>query len=132
MHRMAPCMARDTAPTRRRAERAAPQRYVSHAVQQAVTLTARGRQYYTQPEITVEVPAFQLGTGRLGAFRLETYRVYTEAEFPEIGELFRDDDDGSNNEQNPGLASAKAGLLSRRLDLRLTASPRMPSAARAR
>ena len=32
-------------------------------------LTARGKEYYTDPEITVEVPAFQNGLGRLGAFR---------------------------------------------------------------
>ena len=29
-------------------------------------LTARGKQVYTQPEITVEVPVIQVGTGKLG------------------------------------------------------------------
>ena len=74
-------------------------------------LTVRGRQFYTQPEITVEVPTWQLGTGRLGQFRLQTTRVYTESEFPEIGQLFRAADDGTHTEANPGLVAVKDGLL---------------------
>ena len=74
-------------------------------------LTGRGKQFYTQPEITVEVPAFQLGLGGLGHFRLATSRVYTEAEFPEIGVLFRDEDNGTNLDSNPGLIAVKNGLL---------------------
>ena len=53
-------------------------------------LTARGAQMYTQPEITVEVPAIQMGTNKLNErYRIETYKVFTENEFPEIGEVFR-------------------------------------------
>ena len=45
---------------------------------------------YTQPEITVEVPAIQMGTNKLNErYRIETYKVFTENEFPEIGEVFR-------------------------------------------
>ena len=53
-------------------------------------LTARGAQMYQQPEITVEVPAIQMGTNKLNErYRIETYKVFTENEFPEIGEVFR-------------------------------------------
>ena len=53
-------------------------------------LTARGREMYTQDEITVEVPAIQMGTNKLNErYRIETYKVFTENEFPEIGETFR-------------------------------------------
>ena len=53
-------------------------------------LTGRGQQVYTRPEITVEVPAIQEGTNAKGdTYELETTKVYTENEFPEIGELFR-------------------------------------------
>ena len=53
-------------------------------------LTARGREMYTQPEITVEVPAIQMGTNKLNErYRIQTYKVFTENEFPEIGEVFR-------------------------------------------
>ena len=51
-------------------------------------LTGRGQQVYQTPEITVEVPAIQEGTTTKGdTFELETTKVYTENEFPEIGEL---------------------------------------------
>ncbi len=59
-------------------------------------LTARGRQMYTQPEITVEVPATQVGVGRLGEFELETARVFTANEHPDIGAWFRPCDNGRN------------------------------------
>ena len=53
-------------------------------------LTARGRQMYTEPEITVEVPAIQMGTNKLNErYRIETHKVFTENEYPEIGETFR-------------------------------------------
>ena len=45
---------------------------------------------YTQDEITVEVPAIQMGTNKLNErYRIETYKVFTENEFPEIGDIFR-------------------------------------------
>ena len=66
-------------------------------------LTERGKQVYTQAEITVEVPAIQVGAGKLGKFELETTRVYTEAEYPEIGDMFRRHDDGTNTAANMGL-----------------------------
>ena len=74
-------------------------------------MTARGKQLYTQPEITVEVPATQIGTGRLGRFELETHWTYTESEYPEIGEIFRRHDDGSNVASNIGLIAVKSALL---------------------
>ena len=53
-------------------------------------LTERGKQVYQTAELTVEVPATQEGVNAKGdQFELETYKVYTEAEFPEMGELFR-------------------------------------------
>ena len=53
-------------------------------------LTARGKQVYQAPEITVEVPAIQEGVNAKGdQYQLETVKIYTEAEFPEMGELFR-------------------------------------------
>ena len=53
-------------------------------------LTARGEQVYQRPEITVEVPAIQEGTNKAGyTYELETTKVYTENEFPEMGEMFR-------------------------------------------
>ena len=51
-------------------------------------LTARGKELYTQPEITVEVPATQIGTGRLGRFELETY--WTIRFSPETVQLTED------------------------------------------
>ena len=74
-------------------------------------LTARGKELYTQPEITVEVPATQIGTGRLGKFELETYWTYTESEYPEIGEIFRRHDDRSNTPANMGLIAVKSSML---------------------
>ena len=71
-------------------------------------LTARGKQFYTAPQLTVEVPAFQIGTGRLGEFSVETTRVYTEAEYPEMGDVFRQHDDGTNTATNPGFIEVKA------------------------
>ena len=45
---------------------------------------------YTEPEITVEVPAIQMGTNKLNErYRIETHKVFTENEYPEIGETFR-------------------------------------------
>ena len=45
---------------------------------------------YTQPEITVEVPAIQMGTNKLSErYRIPTYKVFTENEYPEIGEVYR-------------------------------------------
>ena len=53
-------------------------------------LTARGREMYQEPEITVEVPAIQMGTNKLNErSRIGTHKVFTENEFPEIGEIFR-------------------------------------------
>ena len=53
-------------------------------------LTARGKQVYQAPELTVEVPAIQEGTNASGEqYTLDTVKVYTEVEFPEMGELFR-------------------------------------------
>ena len=53
-------------------------------------LTHRGKQVYQTPELTVEVPATQEGVNASGEqFQLETVKVYTEVEFPEMGELFR-------------------------------------------
>ena len=46
-------------------------------------LTARGREMYTEAEITVEVPAIQIGTNKLNErYRIQTYKVFTENEFP--------------------------------------------------
>ena len=54
------------------------------------SLTERGKQVYTNPEITVEVPAIQMGTNKLNErYRIPTYKVFTENEYPEIGEVFR-------------------------------------------
>ena len=54
------------------------------------SLTERGKQMYTNPEITVEVPALQVGTNKLNEqYRIPTYKVFTENEYPEIGEVFR-------------------------------------------
>ena len=54
------------------------------------SLTERGKQMYTTPEITVEVPALQVGTNKLNEqYRIPTYKVFTENEYPEIGEVFR-------------------------------------------
>ena len=74
-------------------------------------LTARGKELYTQPEITVQVPATQVGTGKLGRFELETFWTYTEAEYPEIGEVFRRHDDGTNTAANLGLIAVKSYML---------------------
>ena len=73
-------------------------------------LTARGRELYTQPEITFEVPAWQRGGGNLGEFEPETTRVYTEAESPEIGAWFRAYDNGRNDLEPPGLLNVKRQL----------------------
>ena len=41
------------------------------------SLTKRGEEMYTQPEITVEVPAIQMGTNNLKErYRIETFKVY--------------------------------------------------------
>ena len=54
------------------------------------SLTERGKEMYTQPEITVEVPAIQMGTNKLSEqYRIPTYKVFTENEYPEIGEVYR-------------------------------------------
>ena len=54
------------------------------------SLTERGKQMYTTPEITVEVPAIQMGTNKLNErYRIPTYKVFTENEYTEIGEVFR-------------------------------------------
>ena len=54
------------------------------------SLTERGKQMYTNPEITVEVPAIQMGTNKLNErYRIPTYKVFTENEYPEIGEVFQ-------------------------------------------
>ena len=74
-------------------------------------LTARGKQLYTQPEITVQVPATQVGTGKLGRFELETHWTYSEAEYPEIGEVFRQHDDATNTAANMGLIAVKSYML---------------------
>ena len=74
-------------------------------------LTARGKELYTQPELTVAVPAWQIGMGKLGEFRLETTWVYTESEYPQIGEVFRRHDDGTNTATNLGLTAVKSALL---------------------
>ena len=43
------------------------------------SLTERGKEMYTQPEITVEVPAIQMGTNKLNeGYRIPTYKVFTE------------------------------------------------------
>ena len=53
-------------------------------------LTHRGKQVYQTPELTVEVPATQEGVNASGEqFQIETVKIYTEVEFPEMGELFR-------------------------------------------
>ena len=53
-------------------------------------LTKRGQQVYQSAELTVEVPAIQQGVNVRGdEYELETIKVYTEVEFPEMGELFR-------------------------------------------
>ena len=45
---------------------------------------------YQNPEITVEVPAIQMGTNKSNErYRIPTYKVFTENEYPEIGEVFR-------------------------------------------
>ena len=72
-------------------------------------LTARGREYYTDPEITVEVPAFQNGLGRLGAFRLRTTRVYTEFEYPTLGENSASAITEPTRVITPGLPTPKSG-----------------------
>ena len=60
-------------------------------------LTARGHQVYQRPEITVHVPATQEGTNKVGdTYEIETTKVYTENEFPEMGELFRS---GANEQE---------------------------------
>jgi len=74
-------------------------------------LTARGKTYYTQPELVIEVPARQVGVGRLGEFSINTTRIYSEAETPDIGVLFRRDDNGTNTDSNPGFKSVKDALL---------------------
>ena len=74
-------------------------------------LTARGKQVYTQPEITVQVPATQVGNGKLGRFELETFWTYTEAEYQDIGEVFRRHDDGGNTAANMGLIAVKSYML---------------------
>ena len=52
-------------------------------------LTERGKQVYQAPEITVEVPAVQRGRNSKGdIFAVETTKVFTEAEHPEIGRVF--------------------------------------------
>ena len=39
-----------------------------------------------EPEITIEVPAIQMGTNKLNErYRIGTSKVFTENEFPEIG-----------------------------------------------
>ena len=54
------------------------------------SLTERGKQMYTSPEITVEVPAIQMGTNKLDErYRIPTYKVSTQNEYPEIGEVFQ-------------------------------------------
>ena len=54
------------------------------------SLTQRGTEMYQQEEITVEVPAIQVGTNKLDErYRIPTYKVFTENEFPEMGEVFR-------------------------------------------
>ena len=54
------------------------------------SLTKRGEQVYESPEITVEVPALQVGTNKLNEqYRIPTHKVFTENEYPEIGEVFR-------------------------------------------
>ena len=54
------------------------------------SLTKRGEQVYENPEITVEVPAIQMGTNKLNErYRIPTYKVFTENEYPEIGEVFQ-------------------------------------------
>ena len=53
-------------------------------------LTKRGQQVYQSAELTVEVPAIQEGVNAKGdTYSLDTVKVYTEVEFPEMGELFR-------------------------------------------
>ena len=53
-------------------------------------LAQRGLQVYQTPELTVEVPATQEGVNASGEqYEIETVKVYTEVEFPEMGELFR-------------------------------------------
>ena len=43
------------------------------------SLTKRGEQMYQNPEITVEVPALQVGTNKLNEqYRIPTYKVFTE------------------------------------------------------
>ena len=75
-------------------------------------LTARGKELYTQPELTVEVPAWQIGMGKLVQFKLETTWVYTETlSEPQIGEIFRRHDDGTNTATNLGLIAVKSALL---------------------
>ena len=54
------------------------------------SLTQRGRDMYNSEEITVEVPAIQMGTNKLNErYRIETHKVFKESEYPEIGETFR-------------------------------------------
>ena len=53
------------------------------------SLTRRGREMYSQEEITVDAPAIQIGTNKLDErYRIETYKVFTESEFPETSESF--------------------------------------------
>ncbi len=49
------------------------------------SLTARGREMYTETEITVDVPAIQTGTNKLSeVYNIPTYKVFTENEYPEM------------------------------------------------
>ena len=41
----------------------------------------------------------------------DTFRIYSEAETPDIGTLFRARDDGTNTEANPGFAAVKNWLI---------------------
>ena len=50
------------------------------------SLTKRGEQVYETPEITVEVPALQVGTNKLNEqYSIPTYKVFTEMSTQRLG-----------------------------------------------
>ena len=54
-------------------------------------LTARGKELHTRPEVTIEIPAQQVGRNRSTGeeYRVRTTKVWTEEDHPEIGDVYR-------------------------------------------
>ena len=54
------------------------------------SLTRRGETYYQRPEVIVRIPAIQRGNSSRGEqYSINTHKVLTEHEYPEIGNLWR-------------------------------------------